>query len=243
MPMKASKLGLRILYLEDEPLQREIASRWLDEEECSVRAVDNGGDAIRAVERETFDVMILDWEVPPPTGPEVLRWIRARERSTPVVFVTSRDAEADIMEMLRTGADDYFVKPLRRGEFLARMQALARRAGLGPTESSSIEAGAYRVDLASRTIFLEGEPVKLKPREAEVAIFLFRKRGQVVSRAEIYEAVWGQREALQTRTADVHVSAVRKALRLDGTHGWRLSSVYQLGYRLEDTRGGESRPS
>jgi len=237
--MQASKLGLRVLYLEDEPLQRELGSRWLAEEECTVRAVDNGGDAIRAVERETFDVMILDWEVPPPTGLEVLRWIRARERSTPVVFVTSRGAEADIMEILGSGADDYFVKPLRRGEFLARMRALARRVGLGPAESTTVDAGAYRVDLGSRTIFLEGEAVKLKPRQAEVAILLFRKRGQVVSRTEIYEAVWGQRELLHTRTADVHVSAVRKALQLDGTHGWRLGSVYQLGYRLEEARGRE----
>lgn len=241
--MGAPKLRLRILYLEDEPLQREVATRWLNEEECSVRAVDNGGDAIRAVERETFDVMILDWEVPPPTGIEVLRWIRARERATPVVFVTSRDAERDIVEILSSGADDYFVKPLRRGEFVARLQALARRAGLGPAESSSVEAGAYRVDLSSRTIFLEGQPVKLKPREAEVAILLFRKRGQVVSRTEIYESVWGQREALQTRSADVHVSAVRKALRLDGTHGWRLSSVYQLGYRLEEAWGAQPQSS
>jgi DNA-binding response OmpR family regulator len=227
-------LELRILYLEDEPLQRELATRWLEADGCSVHAVESGGDAIRAVERETFDIVVLDWEVPPPSGVEVLRWIRARGRATPVVFVTSRDTEEDIVTILGVGADDYFAKPLRRGEFLARMRALARRAGLGPADSATIELGPYRIDVARRAIWVEGEPVQLKPRATDLAILFFRKRGQVVSRAEIYESVWGRREKVDTRTADVHVSTVRKALRLDGSLGWRLSSVYQHGYRLEE---------
>jgi DNA-binding response OmpR family regulator len=227
-------LELRVLYLEDEPVQRGIAEQWLRDAGCSVDAVETGAEAIRAVERATYDVMILDWEVPPPSGLEVLRWIRTRGRATPVVFVTSRDAEADIVEILGSGADDYFTKPLRRAEFLARMRALARRAGLVPADGGIIEAGAYRVDVAHNAIWMRGAPVTLKPRAAQLAVLLFRKRGQVVSRAEIYESVWGRPATLDTRTADVHVSMVRKALRLDGTLGWRLASVYQHGYRLEE---------
>lgn len=229
---------MRIILLEDDPDQLAIARLWLEEKGHQVHGFPRGAEVIRAVERETFDLAILDWMVPDVSGEEVLRWIRKREGRTPVMFATAKDEESEIVHILGLGADDYVVKPLRRMEFLARVEALGRRYG-GATAGVDevIVAGPYRVDGRTRTVALGGEVVKLTPRMAAVALVLFRKRGELVSRGQLYEEVWGRREALETRTVDTHVSRLRQALQLDGRHGWKLTSVYQHGYRLEEAAG------
>jgi two-component system, OmpR family, response regulator RegX3 len=226
---------MRILHVDDDPLQLELTARWLEPEGHALSAYANGADAIKAVQRDSFDLAILDWMIPDVSGEEVLRWIRQRNAAMPVMFVTANDEESEIAHILGLGADDYLVKPLRRLEFLARIAALARRAGHGgPGVDKVIEAGAYVVDLQAREVRLHGRAVAITPRMAGIAMLLFRKRGEIVSRSHIYEEVWGRREQLETRTVDTHVSRLRTALELDGRHGWRLSSVYQHGYRLEE---------
>jgi DNA-binding response OmpR family regulator len=112
------------------------------------------------------------------------------------------------------------------------VNALARRVA-GRESDADIDAPPYRVRPAANRVELNGMEVKMTPRMAQVAIALFRKRGELVSRAYLYEVVWGRRERLDTRTVDTHISRVRTALELDGRHGWRLGTVYQHGYRLE----------
>jgi DNA-binding response OmpR family regulator len=223
---------MRILYLEDEPVQRQLAMQWMQTDGHNVRAVEDGREAIQAIERDSFDIAVLDWEVPPPTGADVLRWIRSRGLYIPVMFVTSHGDEKDIVAILESGADDYLVKPARRHELVARLRALARRAGL-LSQDRVVEVGPYRVDITSRAVYLNGEAVSMRPRAVDLAVLLFRKLGQVVSRAEIRESVWGTTSDLETRTIDTHVSMVRKALKLDGSHGLKLQAVYQHGYRLD----------
>jgi two-component system response regulator RegX3 len=232
---------LRILLLEDDPDQLAVAEVWLREGGHAVSAFSRGEEAIRAVEREGFDLAVLDWMVPDVSGEEVLRWLRGRGNGMPVVFATARDEEEEVAHILELGADDYVVKPLRRREFLARIDAVARRAGKSRAASeSTIVAGPYVVDLRGRSVTLHGSEVRMTPRMVDVAILLFRKRGELVSRAQLYRDVWGHREQLDTRTVDTHVSRLRTALALDGRHGWRLSSVYQHGYRLEETPGTDA---
>jgi len=192
-----------------------------------------GNAALKALERDSFDLAIFDWMVPGLSGEDLLRWVRQRLKKLPVMFATARDTEMEIATILKLGADDYVVKPLRRLEFLARVEALGRRAGALGDADEAFEIGPYRIDPQRRIISLGGQPVKMTPRMADVAILLFRKRGELVSRAQLYEQVWGQREALDSRTVDTHVSRLRQALELDGRHGWRLSAVYHHGYRLE----------
>lgn len=225
---------MRILLLEDDPLQLELATRWLEDASHRVIGVTRGADAMKLLGRETFDLVILDWMIPDMGGDDLLRWLRERHLRLPVMFATARDEEHEVASILRLGADDYVVKPLRRLEFLARIEALGRRTGaLGAGDNDSLEVGPYRLDPPSRSITLEGRSVKVTPRMWDVAIVLFRKRGELVSRAHLYELVWGRREQLDTRTVDTHVSRLRNALQLDGRHGLRLSAVYQHGYRLE----------
>lgn len=224
---------MRVLYVDDHPLQLEIAKQWLESDGHTFHGFGQGADALKALQRDTFDLAVLDWMMPGVSGEEILRHIRSTNLRLPVLFATANDDEAEIVHILGLGADDYLVKPLRKGEFLARVRALARRAGKADEAESPIEIAAYRLDPASRTAYLKGKPVRMTPRMFAVALLAFRRVGELISRAHIYEEVWGHREALETRTVDTHVSRVRSVLQLDGRHGLRLTSIYQHGYRLE----------
>ena len=157
----------------------------------------------------------------------------------PVLFVTVRDREEDVVEALHRGADDYMSKPVARSEMLARLAALGRRAR-GDIAKSVIDAPPYRLNLSANTLTRDGEPITLTPKEFELACFLFLNVGRLLSRGYILEQVWGTRPDLNTRTVDTHVSKLRGKLALTPDFGWRLRSVYQHGYRLEhgeqDTR-------
>jgi two-component system response regulator RegX3 len=217
---------MRILLLEDDPIQLELARSWLEGNGHAVVGVSSGKGALKVLERDSFELAIFDWMVPDLSGEELLRWVRQRQKRLPVMFATARDEEVEIATVLNLGADDYVVKPLRRLEFLARVDALGRRAGLvGSDVDEAFEIGPYRIDPRRRTISLEGRVVKMTPRMADVAVLLFRKRGELVSRAQLYEQVWGHPETLDSRTVDTHVSRLRQAVELEGPHGWRLAAV------------------
>ena len=226
---------IRVLLVEDDPIQLHLASSWLQEAGHLVSGHTRAAPAIKQMQRESFDLVVTDWMLPEISGEDLLRWIRARHRRLPVMFATARDEEEEIASILRLGADDYIVKPLRRLEFLARVDALARRSGLGDDETR-LELGPYAIDLPARTITLGGKPAaNVTRRMVEIAIMLFRRHGELVSRAQLYEHIWGVNAEPNTRTLDTHVSRLRNALELDGRHGWRLAAIYQHGYRLEKT--------
>jgi DNA-binding response OmpR family regulator len=229
---------VRILFLEDDPLQLQAAARWLEASGHTVVGVNRGHDAVRFLERDSFDLAILDWMVPDLSGEAVLRSLRGRDRRMPVLFATSRDEEHEIAAILRMGADDYVVKPLRRLEFVARVEALGRRAGRSDDAEATIVVGPYVVEPRARSISLAGRAIRLTPRMMDVALMLFRRRGELVSRSYLYEQVWGHREPLESRSLDTHVSRLRVALELDGRHGVRLAPVYHHGYRLETAAPG-----
>ena len=150
----------------------------------------------------------------------------------PVVFATQRDAEQDIVEALRCGADDYLIKPLRKAELLSRLAALARRAGVNP-DDKKITVGPIVIDTASETVLVEGEVVKLTPKDYQLACCLLRNVGKLLSREYLLREVWGINAPLNTRTVDVHVSRVRRSLNLVPEMGYCVKTVYQHGYRLE----------
>ena len=226
---------IRVLLVEDDPIQLQLATSWIEEARNLVSGHTRAAAAMKQMQRESFDLVVVDWMLPEISGEDLLRWIRARHRRLPVMFATARDEEEEIASILRLGADDYIVKPLRRLEFLARIEALARRTGLG-TDETRFALGPYAIDLIARSISLQGKPAaNMTPRMAEIAIMLFRRNGELVSRAHLYEHIWGVSEEPNTRTLDTHVSRLRNALELDGRHGWRLAAIYQHGYRLEKT--------
>ena len=176
--------------------------------------------------------MTLDWNLPDATGLEILKWLRQSLVSdVPVIFITARQAESDIVSALESGADDYLVKPVRQFELLARIGALARRA---QPETEILECDPYVFDTSNRQISVSGEVVRLTEKEYDLALFLFRNRGRVLSRQHLLTSVWGTSAELNTRTVDTHASRLRKKLNLSATEKWKLTSIYQHGYRLEE---------
>lgn len=233
--MHAAENHLRIAILEDDPDQAEIVSLWLKDAGYTVTSFLESAGFLRAVRRDSFDIYILDWIVPELSGIEVLRKLRGElNDNTPVVVATVKDKEQSIVRALEAGADDYLVKPMRRGELLARVAAILRRTGIGISAGNTFEAEPYLLDINNQVVILNGEEITLTNREFGLAVLLFRNAGKLLSRSHILEAIWGiDYNNVSTRTVDTHVSRLRKKLRLNEDTGWKLISVYQHGYRVE----------
>ncbi|MEM1435133.1 MAG: response regulator transcription factor [Pseudomonadota bacterium] len=222
---------MNILVLEDDPAQAAMICGWLEEAGHRVRHFEAGNELLAVARSETdYDLVVLDWEVPDKPGIEVLKELRALLNwHVPILFVTQRDSEADIVSALTAGADDYMVKEASRGEFLARVLSLGRR--LGGTEIDLV-VGAYRFLPQSREAYLSGEQVKLTAKEFDLALYMFRNLGKLLAREQILKDIW-QVSGLNTRTVDMHVSRVKKNLKITPDNGYRIKTIYQHGYRLE----------
>lgn len=224
---------MRIAILEDDPDQLALLKHWLRDAGHDIHGFLLGGELIRKVSRQSMDLFVLDWQVPDIPGTEVLLWIREKvSKTVPVLFVTVRNTEEDIVFALERGADDYMVKPLRRNELLARMNALLRRAY--PREQQTVlEFPPFVIDTVRKEIRRDDLRIELRPMEYELAVVLFRNLGRLMSRGHLQQAVWGKSGDLATRTVDAHVSHVRKKLDLKPERGYRVVPVYNYGYRLE----------
>ncbi len=229
-----SEPSIRIGLLEDDTDQAEYVTVLLEDVGYSVGHSTTGPEFVRDIQSSGFDLLILDWEVPHMDGMDILNWVRRNiQWHMPVLFLTAFDKEEHIVKALESGADDYLVKPFKPQEFLARIKALARRAGLVKRRSPVIEVGRYRLDRKLRHCWVDGERVALTKREFELACFLFDNIGKILSREYLLKQVWSMSSAVNTRTVDTHISRIRSKLNLRPPQGWRLSSVYHFGYRLE----------
>jgi len=231
---------MRISILEDDPDQLALLKRWLTEDGHDVHGYLAGREAMKYAGRESFDLFVLDWQVPDVSGADVLMWLRTNvSKSVPVLFVTVRDSEQDIVFALENGADDYMVKPARRQELLARVHALLRRA-YPREEEKQLAFPPFEIDVARGEVRRSGEKIELTPKEFELTVVLFRNVGRLLSRGHLQEAVWGRSGDLVTRTVDTHVSQVRKKLDLRVETGFRVVPIYNYGYRLEQIGEGVS---
>lgn len=225
---------MRIAVLEDDPAQAELLMAWLKNtgHECSV--FHQGRKLISALAHDTLDLLILDWNLPDLSGIDVLAWVRSNVSwRIPVIFITCRGAEPDIVYALESGADDYMKKPVKQFETLARVSALERRSRPNPDNQGTLELYPYHFDLQNGSVTCNDEDIQLTRKEFDLALFFFRNIGQLLSRDYILENVWGHRADLKTRTIDMHVSRLRHKLKIEPDNGWRLAAVYQHGYRLE----------
>ena len=232
---------MRIALVEDDLDQSQLVTQWLEGEAHDVVLYRTVKSFIANARRDTYDLIILDWMLPDLNGDHLLNWIRGQaDWPIPVIFTTARDAEQDIVKALEAGADDYMVKPLQRAVLNARLRALARRSGWQSDDAEILEYPPYSIDMDMRTISTEGTPITLTEREFDLAVFLFRNQGRILSRNHILEVVWGQVADINTRTVDTHISRLRTKLQLNEDQGWVLRSIYQHGYRLHSLNQSEA---
>lgn len=224
---------MKIAFLEDNIAFAESIVGTLTSAGHEVVHFLSGRECLKAVASSHFDLCLLDWEVPDMAGTEVLASLKLKGNYPPTIFLTGRDAEEDIAQVIESGADDYIVKPPNPSVLIARVNALYRRTHPDKNLAPTIHYGHLTVDFAKRKFEIDGTTIKLTEKETELALYFFGHLGVLLSRAHLTKVVWGTTPDIDTRTIDVHVSHLRSKLKLLPEHGWRLVSVYHHGYRLE----------
>jgi DNA-binding response OmpR family regulator len=223
---------MRIAVLEDDGAQVELYKLWFSTAQHECRFFGTVAAFKAGIGGERFDLLLVDWMLPDGTGDTVIPWIRETLGwDTPVVCVTLRDSEQDVVNALRLGADDYVVKPPKYFELLARVESLGRRSRA--SQPPVLRLGTYDINLGNREIRASGKPVELTQKEYELACYLFRNPGKLLSRVHLLEVIWGLHAEIDTRTVDTHVSRIRRKLKIVPETGWEIISVYGYGYRLE----------
>jgi DNA-binding response OmpR family regulator len=218
----------RILLAEDDDGIRIPLVRALEREGYEVEAVATGSDAVAVGVGGEHDLLVLDIGLPGVDGLEVCRRIREGRPVVPIVFLTAQDGEADAVNGLDAGADDYVTKPFRLAELLARVRAQVRR-----TTAERFEAGGVRLDTAARKAWLDGDALELSPKEFDLLALLVREAGRVVTRERIMAEVWDENWFGSTKTLDMHVSFLRRKLGEDAERPQRLITVRGVGLRFE----------
>ncbi|WP_207101505.1 phosphate regulon transcriptional regulator PhoB [Paracoccus shandongensis] len=221
-----------VLVVEDEGAQREVLQYNLEAEGFAVVVADNGEDALLLVQEEQPDLMVLDWMLPRVSGIEVCRQVKAdpATRSIPIIMLSARSEETDRVRGLETGADDYVVKPYSVVELMARLRTQLRRtrpASMG----ERLSFGDIILDAAEHRVFRAGQALHLGPTEFRLLSTLMEKPGRVWTREQLLDRVWGRDIYVDTRTIDVHVGRLRKALMQNGGDN-PVRTVRGTGYSL-----------
>jgi DNA-binding response OmpR family regulator len=221
-----------ILVVDDEPNLREALAEGLEAEGFQVVTAADGSEALARFRETRPDLIILDLMLPELSGVEVCRIVRA-ESPVPILMLTAKDSEVDKVVGLELGADDYVTKPFSLRELLARIRALLRRAerSVAAAETPAVlDLGQVQVDLAGHRLLREGVTVPIKPKAFELLAFLMRNPGQVFTRDQLLEHVWGYDYGGETRTVDVHVHWLRSRIEADPAAPAFLHTVRGVGY-------------
>lgn len=222
---------MRILLVEDENLLSEAVAGGLRDEAYAVDVAATGNAAAELMMVNSYDLVILDWTIPAPSGIELLRRWRGEGRDTPILMLTGRSGLEDRVDGLDTGADDYLTKPFSFDELLARARSLLRRRSRPLV--ATLQAGELEMDRAGRTVRLGGGPIELSLKEFSVLEFLLMHKGEVVTRTQLTEHVWDDSFDSMSNVVDVVVYRLRK--KIDGEREEKLiHTVKGVGYTLKD---------
>ncbi|HEY5904516.1 MAG TPA: response regulator transcription factor [Actinomycetota bacterium] len=223
----------RILLVEDEIALSDPLSFLLEREGYEVEVAADGPSAIEAFDRSGADLVLLDLMLPGLPGTEVCREIRTRS-TVPIIMLTAKDSEIDIVVGLELGADDYVTKPYSTRELLARIRAvLRRRIEVEDFDEAVLEGGRVRMDVDRHTVEVDGEAVPMPLKEFELLELLMRNPGRVLTRGQLIDRVWGSDYFGDTKTLDVHIKRIRSKIEQQPSEPVQLVTVRGLGYRFE----------
>jgi two-component system phosphate regulon response regulator PhoB len=227
-----SVLTPEILVVEDEPSQVEILRFNLANAGYEVRVEMDGEEGVRSAIEQPPDLILLDWMLPNLSGVEACRQLRRTKqtRNVPIIMLTARSEENDMIRGLNTGADDYVTKPYSIKELLARVKAALRRPAISIADQK-LSLGKLEVDIERHLIAFDGQVIHTSPTEFRLLIVLMQSQDRVLSRSQLLDLVWGMSADLETRTVDVHIGRLRRALEKAGAKGM-VRTVRGFGYSI-----------
>jgi two-component system phosphate regulon response regulator PhoB len=226
---------MNILVVEDDRDIREMVCQSLAQNDFRITGCSNLQEARQAMEASDHDCMVVDWMLPDGSGIELIRWMRRQQKfqQTPVVMLTARSQESDLITGLDAGADDYLTKPMSLRELNARVRALLRRPAQYEEHQDSLEFGSIILNSRTHEVFVGGTAINLTKTEFKLLKLFVHNPRKVYSREQILDAVWGVNAYLGDRTVDVHILRLRKILKPHGADRM-ISTVRGSGYRLAE---------
>jgi two-component system alkaline phosphatase synthesis response regulator PhoP len=228
----------KILVVEDEPDIRKLVQYNLTQERFNVLEAEDGEQALKLLQRERPNLVILDLMLPGLSGMELCKLLRQRSDTAtlPILMLTAKAGEADRIVGLEMGADDYLAKPFSPREMVARVRAILRRSEAKPdTEAPpSYEKGPLKIDFSTYEIFVRTKPVKLTLKEFELLRFLVQNPNRVLNRDQLLDRVWGGDTFVTPRTVDVHIRRLRKAVEKDDRKPKWILTVRGVGYKFDE---------
>ncbi len=230
---------MRIAIVDDDAEFASLLSGLLEEAGHSILLASNGTAFLRIAKTETFDIILLDWNLPGTSGLQIVRTLRHDVRSdVPIILLTLRNEASDVVAGLEAGADDHVAKPVDGRVLIARIDAIMRRRHGARVDAPFQAFGDLVFDTTRDAVRRGHEVIQLTSKEFQLALMLFRNLSRPLSRAYLLETVWNRNPDVQTRTLDSHVARLRSKLTLRPQNGWRLSPIYSYGYRLEPVEVG-----
>lgn len=229
---------MRIAIADDDKQARDHVEATLSLAGHECRAFSNGRDVISQLKRETFDLLLLDWNMPGLTAIEVINWTRQNLADVPrIIVLTSRSDDQDVAFALDAGADDFITKPSSSEVIRARVTAALRRTRASNGEERIERRGIFSFDRLDFSVAYGGNTVRLTPKEFTLALLFFDNLQRPLSRGYILQRIWNNTVDLSTRTLDMHVSKIRSKLCLRPENGYRLQTISGYGYRLDTYHG------
>jgi DNA-binding response OmpR family regulator len=233
---QAGQSGQTVLIVDDEPIVVEVLAKYLAREGFQVLTAATGDTALATAEAARPALIVLDVMLPSMDGVEVCRRLRAGGARMPIILLTARGEEADRIAGLRTGADDYVVKPFSPAELVERVKAQLRRVQLdtkAPEEAGTLRGGDVSLDPAARTCLVRGEAVALSPKEFDLLHFLLSHAGQSFSRDALLDAVWDKEFFGFPSTVTVHIRRLREKIERDPDRPAHVKTVWGVGYKFD----------
>lgn len=230
--------GWIIGVIEDDKVQAALLDAMLAHAQFTPLVYSSCQEFRRRNGISVVDLLLLDWNLPEETGLDFLKALRASDQpALPVILVTANQREAQIVEGLNAGSDDYIVKPVRSAELVARIESALRRCH--PPHAAREMHGPFTFISEQRRLLFNDRLLKTTPREFDLMLFLFRRPGKVIAREALLAQVWKKSANVSTRSIDTYISRLRRNFGLDGSSGWQLEGVYQRGYCLVRTNADE----